>query len=379
MNENHLRLKHFLESETIPKIKKQPKTFLGIAKQPHYENVLTNIYAFYFNVNEVHRFGEVFIASLLELIEEKLGKDVKDFDSFSDFYVATESPTQKGGRIDLLLFNDENAIILENKVYHTLNNDLIDYWDTIIKGRETNAVVGIVFSLFSIQSTNHPQFINITHKQLLTRVMNNIGGYIMEANTKYLVFLKDLYQNTLNMSTKAMKSEDIQFYKEHRDNIHQTARFLNRFKDHVKKEVEAACNLLNGESEYLNLKGTTSNRLRYYESKANPDLMFTIGFDNLFRDDRKNIWVVVELKGDALHDRDVYKEIVFTPGELRFIKEHEFYTEKNRGWAHFAVAFYPYEIIDFEDLRNYLVNKIKEDKLLSIFNKLNDFLTDRKK
>ena len=48
------QLKIFLESHTIPSVKQQPKTFLEIARQPHYENVISNIYAFYFDPHEEH-------------------------------------------------------------------------------------------------------------------------------------------------------------------------------------------------------------------------------------------------------------------------------------------------------------------------------------
>ncbi len=369
-------LEIFLNNTHIPRVKKQPKTFLGIAKQPHYENVLSNILAFYFNVGEAHKLGDLFIVSLLELVTEKFGENIKDFDGFSDFQVQTETTTNKGGRIDLLLYNDDHCIIIENKVYHTLGNDLDDYYNSQIKKYNKNNIAGVVLSLFPISFITHPEFINITHKQLLTRVMKNIGGYLLEADTTYIVFLKDLYQNTLNLSTKQMKPEDIQFYKEHRDNIHQTARFLNRFKDHVKREIEATCGILNGDVEYLNLKGTTSNRLRYYESKANPDLMFTIGFDRLYIDNHKDIWIVVELKGDALLDRSIYNQIDFSAAEKQLINNN-FYSDNKTGWAHFAFKSYPYELIDFNDLRNFIVQNIEGTPLLSIFNKLNAFLTNR--
>ena len=50
------QLQTFLNQNEIPRIKRKPKTFLGIAKQPHYENVLSNVYAFYFNIEENHLF-----------------------------------------------------------------------------------------------------------------------------------------------------------------------------------------------------------------------------------------------------------------------------------------------------------------------------------
>jgi hypothetical protein len=41
-------LLEFFSKNEIPSVKQQPKTFLEIARQPHYENVISNIYAFYF-------------------------------------------------------------------------------------------------------------------------------------------------------------------------------------------------------------------------------------------------------------------------------------------------------------------------------------------
>jgi len=74
-------LQSFLDLAKIPKIKKKPRTFLGIAKQPHYENVLSNIYGFYFNLNEEHHFDNLFIKSLVECIDDS-GIENKDFSDF---------------------------------------------------------------------------------------------------------------------------------------------------------------------------------------------------------------------------------------------------------------------------------------------------------
>ena len=42
-------LESFINKIEIPNLKPRVKTFLGISKQPHYENVWSNIYAFFFN------------------------------------------------------------------------------------------------------------------------------------------------------------------------------------------------------------------------------------------------------------------------------------------------------------------------------------------
>ncbi len=45
-------LKDLLDKNIIPEKTKTPLTFLAIAKQPHYENVISNIYAFYLDQEE---------------------------------------------------------------------------------------------------------------------------------------------------------------------------------------------------------------------------------------------------------------------------------------------------------------------------------------
>jgi hypothetical protein len=53
------KLQVFLNQNEISKIKGKLKTFLGIAKQLHYENTLVNIYASYFKLNEAHKFKDL--------------------------------------------------------------------------------------------------------------------------------------------------------------------------------------------------------------------------------------------------------------------------------------------------------------------------------
>lgn len=370
------KLEYFLNNASVPVIENKPKTFLGIAKQPHYEVVLSNIYAFFFHIDEPHHLKDLFITSLLQLISENQVGNLKNFSDFKEFEIKTEVATKAGGRIDLLLQDDNHAIVIENKIYHTLVNNLPDYWKSI-KGRLQEQCIGIVLSLYPIKYLKHPQFINITHLQLLNKVMDQIGGYLLEADANYLVFLKDLYQNTINMSSKTMKSEDIAFYKKYHNEIHSVSRFLNSFEEYVKKEVENTCELLNEEKVFLRLRSKTGDRLRCYESINNPNLMIIVGFDRLYNNKHKSIWIVVELQGSILKDREQFKAIQFNEEEQQIIKS-EFYFEKKIGWSHLAIKTYPLEKIDFENLQTYLADKIKEDHLLSIFNKVDNYLSGSK-
>jgi hypothetical protein len=372
MNSNLQQLQTFLNQNEIPKIKGKPKTFLGIAKQPHYENVLSNMYAFYFNVNEVHKLKYLFVSSLLELIN----LDSKQIETFFDFEVYTEFGVRDQKRIDILLHNNEQAIIIENKVYHHLNNDLNLYYEDV---NATNKI-GVVLSLKTISRINHPHFINITHLQLLKQVMSNLGNYLLDANDKYIVFLKDLYQNIINLSTDAMNTKDIEFYLKNRNDIHYTARFLNRFKEHVKQQVEQACHILNDNDEpFLKLNNTGSS-FRYYISIKVPNLMFKIVFGELYEDDKKRIYIAIELKGKALEDINSYKNIDFTTEEKQRFNV-VFDTKKHSGSAQFPGVGYSIEKEDslLSNLAEFIAEKIETDNLLSSFKKIETFLDKNKK
>ena len=109
-------LQRFLNENEIPTIKKKPKTFLEIAKQPHYENVLSNIYGFYFNIYEEHNLQDLFITSFLELIQKQIKeKEIpnKEIETFNDFDIFTEYYTKKKGRIDI--FKNTNGDVLRSQ------------------------------------------------------------------------------------------------------------------------------------------------------------------------------------------------------------------------------------------------------------------------
>lgn len=383
------KLQNFLNQNEIPKSKKRPKTFLGIAKQPHYENVLSNIYAFFFNENEAHRFKDLFTVSLMQVIQEsKLIEELpqwksKDFPLFQNFNPRTEVSTEKGGRIDLLLDNGERAIIIENKVYHHLNNDLQDYWNSIEFTDENK--IGIILSLKSIPYIQYGKFecsvhyINVTHLELVQQIQKNMGGYLLEANLKYQIFLTDFIQNIMNMSTPVLTTKEIAFYFENQEKINDVVSFKKNLRDHIIAEVEKANTILdvfNYNAPRAN--SHNDNRARYYVSPSHANLMIVVVFANLV-DEKKDgtMHIAVELKGSLLKDREQYRSIPFTKEEEAIAHGHHFSTT-NLNWSHFAVKEYHPTNDEITNLADFIVKRIKEDHLLSIYHKVDHYLTEKK-
>ncbi|MGV6844935.1 MAG: PD-(D/E)XK nuclease family protein [Lutibacter sp.] len=386
------KLQYFLDNNVIPKIKRKPKTFLGIAKQPHYENVWSNIYAFFFNINEVHGLKDLFISSLIECIDnaiannneqnkEPKSKIIKDFSEFESFDINTEFRTNKNGRIDLLLHNENAAIIIENKVYHHLNNDLDDYWGSVELDTDSAlSKVGVILSLQPISVDNYSgykfsdEYLSITHLQLMECVIKKLGPYLIHANQTHVVFLQDFYQNVVNLSQPTMSKENINFYFENKEKINELVKFKSQYKRHIISEVETACNKMYKVQLVAPRSGAyNSERLRYYQSTVQSDLCYTIVFEDLLKGGNQ-LKIIIELIGKALKNGKAFDTIMFDKEEVKLISD-TFYSETNKKWAHFASETYLLNKENLLTLGDFIQDKIENDHFKAIFNKLEDYLT----
>lgn len=371
-------LRTFLDSTTIPVIKKVPKTFLEIARQPHYENVISNIYAFFFDVREEHGLNDLFIKSLVECINDfKLTG--KDFSNFSVFDIDTEYQTKKKGRIDLLLYNDQQAIIIENKVYHRLNNDLDDYWNSVhFENQSVSSKIGIILSLKPISKDLYQQFeakdeyINITHLQLMQRIKSKSEDYLINVDDNYRHLFQDFYQNIVNISRSTMDEKDIHFYIKNKEKINQLLSIKDQYKKHVIAEVERAGESIEGVRLVMPRNSFNSNRLRYYHSTKYNELVFTIVFEDLLSE--KNILhIIIEPRGETLRNGEIFKNIEFNEKEREILQEN-FYSKTHEGWAHFAARSYELKTEDLATLSDFIQMTIVNDSFESVFWKMEKFL-----
>lgn len=352
------KLQTFLESAAIPRAEQLPKTFLEIAKQPHYEVVLSNIYAFFFNINEEHGFGSLFIDSLITLIGQKSNKA---FNVKAEFSVETEKITLRGGRIDILLFNSEQAIIIENKVYHTLENDLFDYWNSI----KRNEKVGIVLSLKPADQYDLKKagFINILHRELLDEVYKNNKVIDAAVSSKYQIFLEDLFHNTIKLSTK-MDRKKLEFYFQHQKEIKALSTLENSVRNHVRSEIDRA--ILDLDYKLIG-NASNSNTLAYYRSAKNSNLMLTIIFNNVLSSKRQ-LEIIIEVNGKEIKKCQELTKDSFEEGERKIITDWFYTTDKK--WAHFAYKSYHLSEPDIENLSVFIQSKINQENYLNIFQRL---------
>jgi hypothetical protein len=361
------KLEYFFNKNIIPKKLELPLTFLGISKQPHYENVISNIYAFFLEPEQEHGFDDLFLTSLFDCINEVNPKG--EFMPSDEYQITTETSTDCNGRIDILLTGETNAIIIENKIYHHLDNGLKDYWESATKNIDKKTSIGIVLSLIKNEKIEHPRFINITHKEFMNKVSENIGKYHLNASLKYLTFLQDFQQNIYNLSNKLMEKEHLKIYLENQSEIEDAIALKKQYKEKVYQQVSAIenedfnkKNLIKKIKDYPKSGTREYKKVSVFQSKNKENLRLKISYEHLWKKD-SYFEIILDLK--FLGDKKRYEEIF-----------NEFKTEKllpnqeERKGNVVAIKTYKPSIEEKMDLTTFIVTKLKDDGFIKIFTEI---------
>ena len=213
-------LRQMLNDASNIEIQTKAQTFFDVSGYPHYENVMSNILAFFFNPNEEHGFKDLWIKSLIECYNKTAGKTIS---LGSVETVEREIVTDEGKRIDIVIALDNAAIAIENKIFAPVNNDLGSYHKKIKKDHEEKEIMEI---LLTKDKSKHEKgegycFYNITYQNFLGCVKENLGEYIADANAKWLIFAKEVMKNIENLGENKMNEKWETFLCKNREIIQQ--------------------------------------------------------------------------------------------------------------------------------------------------------------
>ena len=235
--EIHLTL--LQEYDSLPEIE-HSKSIFDVAGYPHYENVCSNILAFYLDPSNEHGLGNLFLTALMELF----GEGNPDPDSI---LINREVTTKNGGRLDLLIETETQMIGIENKIRHVLNNDLADYSRSLEAWAKPNQLE-VVKILLSIKKEKVSSgFKLIKYEQLWEKIREYMGKHITTSSQKWLLYLADFMSTIDNLMGDDMEFNKIdQFFIENEDRIRSLIsdrnKFLTKLHDRI-KQLEALMEL----------------------------------------------------------------------------------------------------------------------------------------
>lgn len=374
----------------IPLIEKPEDGFLEISNVAHHENINSSIYAYFLN-QERREICTVFYEALYQLISEKLGNE--EAFELDEYQVSTEVLTEKQNRIDILLDDKENekAIIIENKIYHILNNDLDDYFKHLTYSNHNKLI--IVLSLESydfskpllsttnfqdskklaqitkyneqvLELYNQKKLISITHKEWVDKIRE----IKLPANlpSKLYIYLNDFFNTIDNLTKNTTMNESAMFYFQNASLVNKARSTYDQALAYVHQEIDAAAQILNMKS------GGSKNNYSYrYIYDTGNKVFYTIIFENLFNG-IGSIKIIIEYGGNFNKSpkRDEIKETLKEYGKFKMGRH-------SSSFYHLAQESYDFNISTNNDLSGFLVDTIN-NSFADLYNKLTEILNNKK-
>lgn len=218
--------------KTLPRSR---KTIMDVSGYPHYENVVSNILAFFLDSTEEHGFSDLWARSLIECA---LGADAEPPGEACS--VDRERSTPSGKRLDIIFTTPVYTVGIENKVFASLYNDLADYSRLIdrVAREEKTQSVKVVLSIF--EEATESGFVNVTYSRLFAGVRSHLGSYLEGADNTWVVYMKDFIHTIEKLeSGNTMASAADRFIKENYLEADKLYMCLYKWKKEAKNRARA--------------------------------------------------------------------------------------------------------------------------------------------
>ena len=221
----------------VPSPPERLPTLMEITGYPHYENVCSNILAFFFDPGNPHGLGTLFLDALSRVGSIENGEGTMS----GGVEIEREATTEAGNSIDILIQSDSHAILIENKIFASIDNPFADYAAHLDSSAEHRDKHKFVLTLKpvgeSVERIGHG-FRNITHEQLVNEIRGLLGFYVAGTNTRYLTFMLD-FLNTLDnlQGGMVMNPEFVEFLASKQDEANDFCLKINSFQKELRSKV----------------------------------------------------------------------------------------------------------------------------------------------
>lgn len=220
MTDTHIQTYQHLLTQFagIPPREQSARSFLEIAGFPNYENVISNVLAYFFDCSEVHNLRDLLVKSVLA----QAGQAVE---LVRETVVEREVYTENKKRIDLVIQTEKHLIVIENKIFAQLYNDLGEYAgyaDALAKELDRTPVK-IILSPFPVAVSagmKQHQFVAITYAGFFAEIRSQLGHYIKNVHLDSLAILRDFMSGIEKIYTHAMQNKALyDFFTKNQDQI----------------------------------------------------------------------------------------------------------------------------------------------------------------
>ncbi len=147
---------------------------------------------------------------------------------------------------------NEYLIGIENKIFHTVQNDLADYdahlqsFSQLKPGRQlVKIVLGLhtITDRLTLDKMDKSNFSNVHYPQFFAAIKSNLGHYLEQSHSDYLLHLKELMRTIENLiSSSNMNTAEFQFFKKYE---RQYLELTDLYNEECRKLIQQIRNLQN--------------------------------------------------------------------------------------------------------------------------------------
>lgn len=248
-------------------------TLFEICGHPQYEDVASNVLAFFFDTSKPHGLRDSCVRSLLE------AAGVETADIEQEWTAEREVMTDAGKFIDIHIFNDERLIVVEAKVWAPLHNDLRNYADYSKRAHPGKAITCILLCLSPpSDSVDLAGFQVVTYDQFFNQVKGKLGFMLASCDLRYLSILADLMENmTYLKEGTSMSTGFLEFLSKHEDSVNRLVKDIKQFRDDLRSRVKSVIDLVPGKINGLEAKRWAWRDLNALYDIAVTDLVLVNG------------------------------------------------------------------------------------------------------
>ena len=351
MTVDQLLLQQFIELK-VPIAEPKEIGFLEIVGQSTKENPISNVYRHFLDPELSPELSSILIDSLLGLINVKLKILKREVDLQLDEYSAIREYQTGNGRIDLVIESQKgrSVIIIEAKIYHSIENDLNDYWNAFEYPESKK--VGILLSLKPISSKfiGHDKFINITHAEWLNQAKTFCLPYSLSA--KSFIYFTDFFTTMQNLTTGNELTAEVQFYLDYHEKIEAAISCRNSATNFIIQQLDKVCRELG-----WSLYGTAEEWRNLWDESYGKHVYWTVYPMDILRK-KGGILIILEIDGDARkHEIAIREEFEAHWQELGFTA----IINKEKHVVHLASISMPFDLREMNQISDKLVEYLKNE------------------
>jgi hypothetical protein len=338
-----------LVNATVPKNKERKRTLFDLSGTAHDELVFTRWYEYFLDKNEDHGLSDLFLQTLLTITRNKL--------SISDFGVGRNVQTKKGNYVDLFIFGQGDdvgkSVIIENKIYHCLDNDLVDYWDDA-PGPDSNKL-GILLTLnpHHIPPTVQGKFMNVIHQEWLGAVMDGCASFTLTHEQRNI--LEHFHNAIINLSKDLIMNEQVLFFLNNIQAVNDILATKQKAREYILAQLDSA-----GAQLGYKVGSGNSDYYRTFKLPQESDIYYTILFHELLATEQK-LRIRLEMKGEVLkrvEELDSILSLEITEATKKGMSHCEV---RDGHWLEYLGLSYEVNRETMSNLAEFIVQKVNED------------------